>query len=156
MVDAMIDQKRLAQLIQLMVDNDLSELNIQDKDQTVALKRQLNAPPAVATAAPMLQAQPPPVPAATVPAIVEADADAGLVAIESPMVGTFYTKPNPDSDVFVKVGSPIGPDTVVCLIEAMKVFNEVQAEMSGVVERVLVDNGQPVEFGQKLYLVRPN
>jgi acetyl-CoA carboxylase biotin carboxyl carrier protein len=156
MVDAMIDQKRLAQLIQLMVDNDLSELNIQDKDQTVALKRQLNAPPAVAAGAPMLQAQPPPAPAATLPAIVEEDADDGLVAIESPMVGTFYTKPNPDSEVFVKVGSPIGPDTVVCLIEAMKVFNEVQAEMSGVIERVLIDNGQPVEFGQKLYLVRPN
>ena len=81
--------------------------------------------------------------------------DAGLVAIESPMVGTFYASPNPDSPVFVKAGSGISPGTVVCLIEAMKVFNEIKSEVTGTVERMLVKNGEAVEFGQKLFLVKP-
>jgi len=81
---------------------------------------------------------------------------AGLVAIESPMVGTFYSSPNPDAPAFVSVGSSVSPDTVVCLIEAMKVFNEIKAEVAGTVERVLVNNGDAVEFGQKLFLVRPS
>ena len=80
---------------------------------------------------------------------------AGLVAIESPMVGTFYSAPNPDTPAFVSVGSAIGPDSVVCLIEAMKVFNEIKAEVNGTIERILVNNGDAVEFGQKLFLVRP-
>ncbi|MEO0588270.1 MAG: biotin/lipoyl-containing protein, partial [Planctomycetota bacterium] len=73
-----------------------------------------------------------------------------------PMVGTFYSAPNPDSAEFVKVGASIGADSVVCLIEAMKVFNEIKAECSGTIEKVLVSNGQAVEFGEKLFLVRPN
>ena len=75
--------------------------------------------------------------------------------MKSPMVGTFYSAPNPDQDPFVSVGSPIGAGSVVCLIEAMKVFNEIKADVEGVVERVLVKNGEAVEFGQKLFLVRP-
>jgi len=153
MVNAMIDQKRLEKLVQLMVDHDLSELDIRDKDETVALKRagaSAFAPQTpTASAPPPAAGSPTPVPAAI-------DVDHGLLAIESPMVGTFYAQSNPESDAFVKVGSPVGPDTVVCIIEAMKVFNEVQASVAGTIERVLVDNGEPVEFGQKLYLVRPN
>lgn len=152
----MIDQKRLAQLIQLMVDNDLSELEIRDKDQSVALKRQLASAPSVAAGAPAHHMHAPPASSSAPPPTSEPNTDDGLIAIESPMVGTFYTKPNPESEVFVKVGSPVGPDSVVCLIEAMKVFNEVQAQTSGVIERVLIENGKPVEFGQKLFLVRPN
>ena len=72
------------------------------------------------------------------------------------MVGTFYTAPDPDSPPFVTVGTVIGEDTTVCLIEAMKVFNEIKAEKSGTIVKTLVDNAQPVEFGQKLFLVRPN
>jgi acetyl-CoA carboxylase biotin carboxyl carrier protein len=79
-----------------------------------------------------------------------------LPAIESPMVGTFYATPGPDKPPFVSVGSKIGPDTTVCLIEAMKIFNEIKAETSGTVEEVLVKSGQPVEFGQPLYRIRPN
>jgi acetyl-CoA carboxylase biotin carboxyl carrier protein len=71
------------------------------------------------------------------------------------MVGTFYSAPNPDTPAFVSVGSAISPDTTVCLIEAMKVFNEIKSEINGTIERVLVSNGDPVEFGQKLFLVRP-
>jgi acetyl-CoA carboxylase biotin carboxyl carrier protein len=84
-----------------------------------------------------------------------ADSDAGLIAIESPMVGTFYSAANPDSPPFAAAGAKITPSTVVCLIEAMKVFNEIKAEKSGTIERVLVKNGDAVEFGQKLFLVRP-
>ena len=81
--------------------------------------------------------------------------DAGLIAIESPMVGTFYSSPNPDAGPFVKVGSSVTPDTVVCIVEAMKVFNEIKAGKSGKIERILVKSGDAVEFGQKLFLIRP-
>ncbi|RMH27314.1 MAG: acetyl-CoA carboxylase biotin carboxyl carrier protein [Planctomycetota bacterium] len=148
----MIDADRLQELVRLMVENDLSELDLRDKDQTVSLKR--SGTP-VASAAPV----PPPAPAqaapAPTPAVTEPDADDGLVAVESPMVGTFYARPKPDAEAFVKVGSPVGEDTVVCLVEAMKVFNEVQAGVSGTIERVLAKDGDAVEFGQRLFLVRP-
>jgi acetyl-CoA carboxylase biotin carboxyl carrier protein len=72
------------------------------------------------------------------------------------MVGTFYTSPNPDSPAFVSVGSSVGADTTVCLIEAMKVFNEIKAETAGTIERILVESGKPVEYGQKLFLLRPS
>lgn len=132
-----------------MVENDLSELDIRDKDQAVALKRSLGVAqgPVVTHAAPAPSAG---------SSGGEPAKDDGLLTIESPMVGTFYARPNPESDNFVKVGAAVGPDTVVCLIEAMKVFNEVQAGVSGTIERMLVENGDPVEFGQKLFLVRPN
>ncbi len=80
--------------------------------------------------------------------------DTALIEIESPMVGTFYAKPNPDAAPFVSVGTRVTPDTVVCLIEAMKIFNEIKAECAGTIERVLVDSGDPVEFGQPLFQVR--
>ena len=72
------------------------------------------------------------------------------------MVGTFYSSPNPDSDAFVKIGDSISSDSVVCLVEAMKVFNEIKAETSGTIAKCLVESGQAVEFGQKLFLVKPN
>ncbi len=84
-----------------------------------------------------------------------ADANEGLVEIASPMVGTFYAAASPEKPPFATVGTKVGPDTVVCLIEAMKVFNEIKAECSGTIERVLVKNGEPVEFGQAIYLVKP-
>ncbi len=152
----MIDNKRLEQLVRLMIENDLSELDLRDKDETVCLKRAVA--PAMHTVPAHIAAPTPnhagvPAPGA---APVATDTGAGLLAIESPMVGTFYARPNPESPHFVKVGAPIGPDTVVCLIEAMKVFNEVQAGLAGTIERMLVKDGEPVEFGQKLFLVRPN
>ncbi|HCT44320.1 MAG TPA: acetyl-CoA carboxylase, biotin carboxyl carrier protein, partial [Phycisphaerales bacterium] len=84
----------------------------------------------------------------------EPAADANQKAIESPMVGTFYTKPSPDAKAFVSVGDNVGPDTVVCLVEAMKVFNEIKAEQSGVVEKILVTDGDAVEFGQPLIVLK--
>jgi acetyl-CoA carboxylase biotin carboxyl carrier protein len=171
----MLDIKTLKDLIQLMKDNDLTEVNLQDEKETVALKRgnlntvvnhqpviyhgggpSIGAMPAMATApvamAPVAAASAPAAPAAPAKA---ADSDAGLIAIESPMVGTFYAAPNPDAKPFVAEGAKINNSSVVCLIEAMKVYNEIKAEKSGTVAKVLVKNGQAVEFGTKLFLLKP-
>ena len=85
----------------------------------------------------------------------EVAADEGLIAIESPMVGTYYSKPSPDKPSFLNIGDSIGDESVICLIEAMKIFNEIKAEQSGTVARILVQNGDAVEFGQPLILVKP-
>lgn len=153
----MIDLKLLRQLIKLMTDNDLTELDLQDGEEKVKLKRGPEGGIVVPAAAPPVHA---PAPAATAAAQPSGDApapsdDAGLEKVTSPMVGTFYSSPSPDASAFVKVGDKIGPDSVVCIIEAMKVFNEIKSETAGTIEKVLVENGQPVEFGQPLYLVRP-
>lgn len=157
----MIDPTKLKDLIKLMVDNDLTEIDLQDDKETVTIRR--GHPPAAH--APMMYAPAATQAAAPAPASPAAPAgggaapapasDAGLIAIESPMVGTFYSAANPDSAPFVTNGAKINPSTVVCLIEAMKVFNEIKAEKGGTVERVLVKSGEAVEFGQKLFLVRP-
>jgi acetyl-CoA carboxylase biotin carboxyl carrier protein len=99
---------------------------------------------------------------AAVPAAVPAAApaapaaDEGLVAIESPMVGTFYGSPSPDKPPFIAVGAQVNANTVVCLVEAMKIFNEIKAERSGTVAKVLVQSGQAVEFGQPLFMIKPS
>ncbi len=170
----MIDIAKVKELVKLMVDNDLSEVDLKVDDNSVKIRRGpaggtvVNHNPVIyggAGGAPAsvpghagagvaaMPAAPMPL-AATAPAPGDASRG-GLIAIESPMVGTFYSAPNPDTPAFVKPGSQISPDSVVCLIEAMKVFNEIKAEKSGVVEQVLAKNGEAVEFGQKLFLVRP-
>jgi acetyl-CoA carboxylase biotin carboxyl carrier protein len=165
----MIDASTLKELVRLMVENDLSELDLRDANEKVTIRR---GPQGVAIGpGPVMQAYAP-MPGA-VPAVAQASAassasgstsgsaaagggdDAGLVAIESPMVGTFYAAPNPDAGPFVKAGSSVSADTVVCMIEAMKVFNEIKAGKGGKIERILVKNGDALEFGQKLFLVRP-
>ncbi|MDX9910402.1 MAG: acetyl-CoA carboxylase biotin carboxyl carrier protein [Phycisphaerales bacterium] len=159
----MIDIRKLKELVRLMVENDLTELDLRDQEETVTVKRGPQGVPmmmAPSMGMPMVGA----VGGASAARHAESDAEGepaaasaeeGLQAIESPMVGTFYASPNPDSPVFVKVGDSVGPDSVVCLVEAMKVFNEIKAEVAGTIERVLVKNGEAVEFGQKLFLVRP-
>lgn len=168
----MIDPNKLKELVKLMVENDLTELDLQDEKETVTLRRgpqggvvnhapvyyggapvAMPAMPAM-SAAPAQAAAPAAAPASGAPA-KGGDSDAGLIAIESPMVGTFYSAANPDAPPFVAPGAKITGSTVVCLIEAMKVFNEIKAEKSGTIEKVLVKSGDAVEFGQKLFLVRP-
>jgi acetyl-CoA carboxylase biotin carboxyl carrier protein len=170
----MIDIRKLKELVKLMVENDLSELDLKDQEETVAIKR--GATGTVVNHQPVIyQGASGPLPSharhasaardggngaddhASPPAAAPAPPpnESGLIAIESPMVGTFYSAANPDSPPFVSVGSAIATDSVVCLIEAMKVFNEIKAEVTGTIERVLVNSGDAVEFGQKLFLVRP-
>jgi acetyl-CoA carboxylase biotin carboxyl carrier protein len=149
----MIDIRRLKELVKLMVENDLSELDLRDQEEKVTIRRgaagaEVIAPP---YRAPMVLAAP-----AAAAESPESAGDDGLVAIESPMVGTFYSAANPDSDPFISVGSSVSEGTVVCIVEAMKVFNEIKAELAGTVERVCVKNGEAVEFGQPLFMVRPS
>ena len=145
----MIDIRKLKELVRLMVTNELTELDLRDSEEQVTLRRGVasGAPPVVAVA-----------PVATAPAeeSVPAGDDDGLAPIGSPMVGTFYSAPNPDAEAFVSVGSSVEPDTVVCIMEAMKIFNEIKAEMSGTIQKVLVKSGEAVEFGQPLFLVKPS
>ncbi len=152
----MIDLRQLKQLIKLMVDNDLTEMHLRDQEEQITMKRGSGGVPVV-TAAPVQVLAPAPPPAApasgTGPA--EEDDEVELVPIMSPMVGTFYGSPSPDAEPFVRVGSHVGPQSNVCIIEAMKVFNEIKAEVSGTIERVLVQSGQAVDCDTKLFLVRP-
>jgi acetyl-CoA carboxylase biotin carboxyl carrier protein len=155
----MIDIRKLKELVRLMVANDLTELDLRDDQQQVTVKR--GGPQAVPivhqapVAAPMAAA--PATPAA--PAAAEPPAakeDDGLVPIESPMVGTFYAKASPEKPAFINVGDAVGDGTTVCLIEAMKIFNEIKAGRSGTIAKILVQNGEAVEFGQPLFLVKPD
>ena len=172
----MMDIRKLKELVRLMVDHDLTELDLRDSNEQVTVRRStpFAAPQIITPAATMHMPygvgaisaphHPPPASgngaqaASTAVAAAPSSADqgdAGLVKIESPMVGTFYATPNPDSPPFVTVGATVAPDKVVCIIEAMKIFNEIKAECAGVIQKVLVKNGDAVEFGQPLFLVKP-
>lgn len=163
----MIDIRKLKELVRLMVSNDLTELDLRDSEEQVTLRRPSvhTAPQMVSPPAPQHTAAHAHVPATPVaPALASpskpasttsAGQDEGLLRIESPMVGTFYSAPNPDAPPFVEVGQPVSDDTVVCIIEAMKIFNEIKAECSGSIQQILVKSGEAVEFGQPLFLVKP-
>ncbi len=146
-------------LIRLMTKHALSELDLQDGDKKIRLKRETytSSPalsPVIQVAAPVAQV---PVQAAVVAAIsAPPAANKNLVEIKSPTPGTFYSQEKPGSPPFVSVGSKINPKTVVCQIEAMKLFNEVLAEVSGTIVEILIENKQPVEYGQVLFRVDPN
>jgi acetyl-CoA carboxylase biotin carboxyl carrier protein len=148
-----IDMESLRQLLALMSEHDLAELEIEQEDMAVRLRKSGAAAPAAPAAAPVTAAGAgAPAGGAAAPAAKEEK----LPTINSPMVGTFYTSPSPEAAPLVKVGDHVAEDTVVCIIEAMKVFNEIRAEMGGTVEKVLVKNAQAVEFGQPLFAVRPD
>ena len=162
----MVDLERIRDLVQMMVDNDLVELSLRDGSEEVNLKRPGHGVPLLPQ--PASQGMPQNAPAAASPGSTAsapeepspqdkpaAAADDGLVAIRSPMVGTFYHASSPEAPPYVEPGSTVGADTVVCIVEAMKVFNEIKAEISGTIERILVQNQDPVEYGQELFLVRP-
>ena len=141
-----------------MKKSDLSEFEIQDQDFKLRIKRDLpGRAPVAAQAAPVaaspVAAAPAPAAAAPAPA-APAAADPSIKLVTSPMVGTYYCTPSPENPPFVTVGSPIKADSVVCIIEAMKVMNEIQAEISGTVVECLVANGTSVEFGQPLFRVK--
>lgn len=172
----MIDIRKLKELVRLMVENDLSELDLKDQQETVTVKRGGAAP--VVHHAPIYAAAPAAgagygsatgesgMPAGEAPEPRATGAGgggggggedtSGLIPINSPMVGTVYLAPNPESPQFVTAGASVGPDSTVCIIEAMKVFSEIKAEVSGTIERVLIQNGKPVQYGQPMFLVRPS
>jgi acetyl-CoA carboxylase biotin carboxyl carrier protein len=157
--------ERIRELLDLMRQHELGELELRDKDFSVRLVK--GARPAAAAAAAHAPAPAPapapagapfrPAPARAEPAFGRQPEPApeGLREITSPIVGTFYRAASPDADPFVDLGARVEPDTTICIIEAMKVMNEVKAEASGVIRKVLVENGQPVEFGQPIFLIEP-
>jgi acetyl-CoA carboxylase biotin carboxyl carrier protein len=148
-----MDIKDIKQLVKLMSENDLTELNIEEGDTKIVLKRGFDGVPMVMapSAAPVMAA---PV-AAVAAAAAPVNKDEGLLLIKSPMVGTFYSAPGPDSLPFISEGDRINDETVVCIVEAMKVMNEIKAECSGTIVEICVTNAQPVEFGQVLFKVKP-
>lgn len=163
----MLDIRKLKELVKLMVDNDLSEMDLRDEGETVSLKRATAAAAPIVThgvvgGQPVVVAAPAPVTAApvaaapTAAAAPAAPAKATLPAIESPMVGTFYAAAGPGKAPFVTAGQKVTPTTTVCLIEAMKIFNEIKAERAGTIVEVLVETGNAVEFGQKLFTIQPD
>jgi acetyl-CoA carboxylase biotin carboxyl carrier protein len=152
-----VDTDIIQRLLALMDEGGLTELLYEKDDVKVKLSRRqdggggyMMAGMAPAMAQPMAAGAAPVVAAAAAPAAV----DEGLETYNSPMVGTFYRRANPESEAFVSVGDSVGPETVLCIIEAMKVFNEIKAEMSGEIVKVLVKDGETIEFDQPLFKVR--
>lgn len=148
------DVRRVRRLVALMNEHDLSEIDLRQGNQRVRLRRGADQPvyaaqPSYAPA----PAQAPAAPSASGPAAPAPAAAPAGKTINSPMVGTFYLSSSPDAAAFVKIGDQVGPDTTICIIEAMKVFNEIPAETSGKITAVLVENGAPVEFGQPLFRI---
>jgi acetyl-CoA carboxylase biotin carboxyl carrier protein len=160
-----MDLKLIQRLIALMKRGGVAELDVEDTE--LGLKLRLKRESGAAPAAPMVQlvhsaaqGAAPAVLSGVPPATAVEAAPAARPAQEgrplpSPMVGTFYRAPSPEAEPFVQVGTRIGPETVVCIIEAMKVMNEIKAETSGKILAILVENGEPVEFGQPLFLLEP-
>lgn len=153
-----MDVSLLQSLVKLMQTNDLNMIELRDGAKRVVLQRGPTGTPIVASAPaylPMAGVATPP-PSATGTGSGEGeDPSVKMLEIKSPMVGTFYVAPSPDAKAFVSVGSNVSEETDVCVIEAMKVFNNVKAECKGTIAKILVNNGQAVEFNQVLFLVKP-
>ncbi len=156
-----MDFKQIQELIKVINKSNIGELSIEENDFKITIKQKeekvqtvYSAPPA-----PVYQAPPPPViqPQATpTPAAPAAPKTDNLLTIKSPMIGTFYRRSSPDKPIFVEVGDEVSVGKVVCIIEAMKLFNEIESEISGKIVKVLVEDASPVEYDQPLFLVEPS
>ncbi|MCH2115541.1 MAG: acetyl-CoA carboxylase biotin carboxyl carrier protein [Pirellulales bacterium] len=153
------DVRKVRRLVELMKEHELAEIDLKQADQRIRLRRgqdpMILAGGAAAPTRPPTEAAPQAV-SESEPPPADASGDAGMAYITSPMVGTFYSSSSPEAGPFVKTGDQVGADTVVCIVEAMKVFNEIPAECSGKIVAMLVENGDAVEFGQKLFKVEAN
>ena len=161
-----MDLKQIKQIIDLMKRSELSEFALEEEGFKIKIRRGQNGHPIVTSgpigAAPVVIAEAPhpmavqagsPGPVSPAPANGR-DEEAGVIFIKSPMVGTFYRSASPESKAFAEVDARVSETTVVCIIEAMKIMNEIQAEVKGVITEVLVENGQPVEYGQRLFKLK--
>lgn len=153
---ALVELKEIRQLIDLMKKNGLSVFKMEKEGFSITLKTEEARTAPVFQSAPL----PPPAPAQSAPAPAGSEASpapapvSNLKEITAPLVGTFYAAPSPESPEFVQVGQEVTPDTVVCIVEAMKVMNEIKAEISGTVVEVCVDNAKPVQYGQVLFRLK--
>ncbi len=144
-----MDFEQIKKIIKIAEESDVSGLSVEKDGFKVEVKRDKGQFHAVHVAPQHQVAH-----KVEVPAAKKADEDEGLLAITSPMVGTFYRSPSPDSPAYVEVGAQVEKGKVVCIIEAMKLFNEIESEVSGKIVKILVENGKSVEFGQKLMLIK--
>jgi acetyl-CoA carboxylase biotin carboxyl carrier protein len=161
-----VDLKDIKAIIDLMKKNSVSEFELEKQDFKIRLKRGPSNGGGTSVNyedAPVLTYVPPtvavPTPGVSVPVAAGATAASAASSeldIKSPMIGTFYRAPSPESAPYIEVGAEVNPETVVCIIEAMKVMNEIKAEAKGIITQVLVENAKPVEFGQPLFKLRPN
>ncbi len=160
-----MDFKQIQELIKMINKSNIGEVTIEQKDFKVTIKQKedqitqvVSAAP-VSYAPPVAQAAPAAAPVATTAAPAAAakpaEAAGNLITIKSPMIGTFYRKAGPDKPSFVEPGTEVAPGKVVCIIEAMKLFNEIESEVSGKIVKILVDDATPVEYDQPLFLVEP-
>lgn len=151
-----MDLRKLKTLIDLVADSTIAELEVTEGDSKVRIVKTVTAAPQAVQYLPMQMAAPPP---ATTAAPTSPVADAGVPievvgnVVKSPMVGTFYRAPGPDKSAYVEVGSTVKAAEPVCIIEAMKLLNEIEAGFDGTIREILVENGQPVEFGQPLFII---
>jgi acetyl-CoA carboxylase biotin carboxyl carrier protein len=154
-----VDLKDIKAIIDLMKKNSISEFEMERQDFKIKLKRaasgmvgipQMEESPVTVYAPPPAAMTLPPPAVATLPSATSEELE-----IKSPMIGTIYRAPSPESASYVEIGTEVNPDTVVCIIEAMKVMNEIKAEAKGVITQILVENAKPVEFGQPLFKIRP-
>lgn len=160
-----MDIKDIQNLIKFVSKAEVSEVKYKTKDFEITIKTPLGgnevsyiSQPAMMPQAMPQAAAPAPAAAATpaAPAPAAESDDSKYIAIKSPMIGTFYRKPAPDKDVFVNVGDEVSVGTVVCVVEAMKLFNQIESEVSGKIVKILVDDASPVEYDQPLFLVDPS
>jgi acetyl-CoA carboxylase biotin carboxyl carrier protein len=154
--EASVNMDELRELIALLRDNNLSEFELEREGFRVRLRRGGEFQGGNEIAAPAVNSSPAPVAAAAAPSVARSatQEDQDLQIIPSPIVGTFYRSRSPNAEPFVTVGSQVDHDSVVCIIEAMKLMNEIQAEATGVVAKIYVENGQPVEYGQPLFGIK--
>jgi len=159
-----MDLKQIHELIKIINKSNIGEISIEDKDGKVTIKQKEEqvvtvaaAPAQVYNVAPQASApvQQPQVAAPATPSVAATPKADNLITIKSPMIGTFYRKSSPDKPPFVEVGTEVSPGKVVCIIEAMKLFNEIECDVKGRIVKVLVDDASPVEYDQPLFLVEP-
>jgi acetyl-CoA carboxylase biotin carboxyl carrier protein len=158
-----MDYKQIQELIKLINKSNIGEVTIEENGQKITIKQKKDPAPIFAggaMAAPLMAAAAPaPVAAAPVAAQPAAEAPApasNLITIKSPMIGTFYRRASPDKPLMAEVGTEVAPGKVVCIIEAMKLFNEIESEVKGKIVKVLVEDASPVEYDQPLFLVEPS
>ncbi len=158
-----MNQKELKELIEFLIEKDIAEFELERGDVKVKIRRAAEPAPAPLPASRYIAVQPAPVPgSAPVPGRIDLAVDAGapepeagLHIVKSPIVGTFYESPSPGSPPFVKVGDTLEVGQVLCIVEAMKLMNEIECDVAGELVKKLVTNGQPIEYGQELFAIRP-
>ena len=153
-----MDIREIQRLVKMVERSEITEIEIEEKGFKVRISKQSNhSEPAIIYGAPSMPLATPQLPSAPIPEPSIAEPapapKAGILDVKSPMVGTFYRSPSPDAEAYIRVGDHVEPGRVLCIVEAMKLMNEIEAEVSGTITEILTENSQPVEFGQVLFRI---